>query len=226
MATVSARNEFLESISCDPKTVFQVPNVLLQDDTFIRSAIKSNALCVLHVPKWREDIDLVLFAIRVAPTLYMHLRPPFSNHPKIVHTAVQLNGLNLGSVPSRFRDDFDLVELAVVSNGKSLRYASERLRADDCIIGKAVASVAESIEWALGPSDQRVMQAIDGGYVAAFRHGSTILRENRDVSMNVVGADETLCQYVHHHTWPKKSADYEAIEKLRKRLKSKRARED
>lgn len=226
MATVSARTEFLEHISCDPKAVLQVPTVLLQDDTFVRNAISSNALCVLHVPEWRGDVDRLLFAVRVAPFIYMHLRPPFSNNPKIVHQAVQLNGLNLGSVPSRFRDDFDLVELAVVNNGDSLRYASDRLRADDHIIRKAVASAAESIESALGPSDQRVMQAINAGHVAAFRHGSTMLREQRDVSMQVVGVDETLCQYVHHHTWPKKSADFEVIEKLRKRLKSKRAREN
>lgn len=220
-----AHKEILDRISCDPKAVLGLPKDLLREESFTRSAIAANAMCVLHVPEWREDAKLLLLAIELAPSLYIHLRPPLSNNKALIHQALRLQGLNLGSVPSRFRDDFDMVHLAVANNGKSLRYASDRLRADERVIQQAIASVPESIEYAMGPCDEHVMQAIRGGYVSAFRHGSTQLREDRDVAMQVVDADESMCQYVHHRSWPRDLDDYDTIERLRRKFKNKRERE-
>lgn len=220
-----AHTEILDRVSCDPKAVVGMPKDLLRDESFIDSAIATNAMCVLHVPEWREDPRLLLRAIQLAPSLYIHLRAPLSSHKALVHQAVKLQGLNLGSVPSRFRDDFDIVHLAVTNNGKSLRYASDRLRADERVIREAIASAPDAIDYATGPRDEHVMQAIQGGYVSAFRYGSTQLREDRDVAMRVVDVDESMCQYVQHHSWPRALSEYHIIEKLRRKFTNKRERE-
>jgi hypothetical protein len=108
------------------------------------------------------------------------------------------NGLLLGDMSNRIRDNNFAVRIAVKNNGLSLRFASERICDNRCIVSMAVSKNPYAIKYASDTlkNDIKFATEITRKYPVSYAGFGDIVMYNEEIILQVIGLNPSMIQYV------------------------------
>ena len=201
--TISATHKFmpqvvLAAIKKDYNVWKSLPTMLTNNAEFARKVVNVAPRAFEFMSQvHRENSRIALIATSRDETMIPHIGTLMQSHQFITHL-MELNGMALAFVESRWKRTYSIVETAVRQNGLALQFADREFREDEDIVIIAILNNPSAVQYSLADAcfDCEIADAALGRHPSSFEYFPTRMKENSSVVMLMVQMNGNLIRLV------------------------------